>query len=57
VPWDHIILGLKRTTKEFVENILENIIESIVVTDLSGRLVLFNRHSQEMFGYSAEEGL
>jgi PAS domain S-box-containing protein len=57
VPWDHIILGLKRTTKEFVENVLENIIESIIVTDLAGRLVLFNKYSQEMFGYTAEEVL
>lgn len=57
VQWDHIILGLKRTTKEFVENVLENIIESIVVTDLSGRLVLFNKYSQEMFGYTAQEVL
>jgi len=37
--------------------VLENIIESIVITNLDGYLVLFNRYSEEMFGYRAEEVL
>lgn len=57
VKWDEFILGLKRTTKAFIENVLQNIIESIVVTDLSGRLIFFNKYSEEMFGYSAQEVL
>lgn len=57
VKWDEFILGLKSTTKEFIENVLQNIIESIVVTDLSGKLVFFNNYSEEMFGYSAHEVL
>ncbi len=39
------ILGLKKTTKEFIENVLENIIESIVMTNIDGRLVFFNTFS------------
>jgi len=45
INWDQIILDLKKTTREFVENVLENIIESIVITNLDGYLVLFNRYS------------
>jgi hypothetical protein len=26
INWDQLILGMKRTTKEFIENVLENII-------------------------------
>jgi PAS domain-containing protein len=53
LDWDRFILGLKKTTKEFIENVLENIIESIVVTNLEGRLIFFNRFSEELFGYRA----
>ncbi len=55
--WDGFILGLRKTTKEFIENVLENIIESIVVANLEGRLVYFNTFSEEMFGYEAHEVL
>lgn len=57
LDWDGFILGLRKTTKEFIENVLENIIESIVVTTIDGRLVFFNTFSEEMFGYRAEEVL
>lgn len=57
LDWDRFILGLKKTTKEFIENVLENIIESIVVTNLEGRLISFNRFSEELFGYRAHEVL
>ena len=55
--WDRFILGLKKTTKEFIENVLENIIESIVITNVDGKLILFNKFSEEMFGYKAAEVL
>jgi len=55
--WDRFILGLKKTTKEFIENVLENIIESIVITNIDGRLIFFNKFSEEMFEYKAEEVL
>lgn len=57
INWDHFILERKSTTRQFIENVLENIIESIVVTDLAGRLIYFNKYSEEMFGYSAPEVL
>jgi PAS domain S-box-containing protein len=55
INWEQFILGMKKTTKEFIENVLENIIESIVITNLDGYLVFFNRYSEEMFGYRAKE--
>jgi PAS domain S-box-containing protein len=57
LSWDKFILDLKKTTKEFIENVLENIIESIVVTNLEGHLIFFNKFSEEMFEYSADEVL
>jgi len=57
INWDRLILGMKKTTKEFIENVLENIIESIVITNLDGYLVFFNKYSEEMFGYKADEVL
>ncbi|MCD6305298.1 MAG: PAS domain S-box protein [Deltaproteobacteria bacterium] len=57
INWNHLILGMKKTTKDFLENVLENIIESIVVTNLDGYLVFFNKYSEEMFGFQAGEVL
>lgn len=57
INWDQFILGMRKTTKEFIENVLENIIESIVITNLDGYLVFFNKYSEEMFGYRADEVL
>ncbi len=51
------LLGQKKGTKEFIQNVLANIIESIVVTNLEGRLIYFNEFSEEMFGYQADEVL
>jgi len=57
IDWNRLILGMKKTTKEFIENVLENIIESIVVTNLDGYLVFFNKYSEQMFEFKAEEVL
>lgn len=57
ITWDHLILDLKKTTKDFLENVLQNIINSIIVTDLNGRLIFFNKFSEELFGYRAGEVL
>ena len=57
INWDQLILGMKKTTKEFIENVLENIIESIVVTNLDGYLVFFNKYSEQMFEFKAPEVL
>ncbi|WP_299978050.1 PAS domain-containing protein [Desulfobacula sp.] len=55
--WNQLILGMKKTTKEFIENVLENIIESIVITDLDGYLVYFNKYSEQMFEFKSQEVL
>jgi PAS domain S-box-containing protein len=55
--WNQLILGMKKTTKEFIENVLENIIESIVITNLDGHLIFFNKYSEKMFGFKAHEVL
>lgn len=57
ITWDHLILGLKKTTKDFLENVLQNIIDSIVVTDLNGKIIFFNKFSERLFRYRAEEVL
>lgn len=55
LDWENIILGLKRTTKDFLETVLENLSESIIVTDLEGRIVYYNKGSEKIFGYRPEE--
>jgi len=55
--WNHLILGMRKTTKKFIENVLENIIESIVITNLEGYLIFFNRYSEQLFGFKAHEVL
>ena len=37
-----IILGFKRTTRQFLDDIVENLSESFIVTDLKGKIVFFN---------------
>ena len=55
LDWENIILGFKRTTREFLESILENTMESIIVTDLDGKIVFFNKGSEKLFQYSPDE--
>ena len=55
LDWEKIILGFKRTTRQFLEDIVENISESFIVTDLQGKLVFFNKGSEKLFLYSPEE--
>lgn len=55
LDWENIILGLKRTTKDFLETVVDNLSESIIVTDLGGKIVYFNKGSEKIFGYKPEE--
>jgi PAS domain S-box-containing protein len=55
LDWENIILGLKRTTIDFLETVVDNLNESIIVTDLEGKIVYFNKGSEKIFGYSPEE--
>ncbi len=53
--WEQIILGFKRTTRQFLDDIVENLSESFIVTDLKGKIVFFNRGSEKLFLYQPEE--
>lgn len=55
LDWEHIILGFKRTTKDFLESIVADLSESFIVSDLDGRIVYYNKGSEKLFGYTAEE--
>jgi PAS domain S-box-containing protein len=55
LDWENIILGFKRTTRQFLEDIVENLIESFIVTDLKGKMAFFNKGSEELFLYTQEE--
>jgi two-component system, NtrC family, sensor kinase len=55
LDWEKIILGFKRTTRQFLEDIVENISESFIVTDLQGKIVFFNKGSEKLFLYKPEE--
>jgi PAS domain S-box-containing protein len=55
IGWEDIILGFKRTTRQFLQDILEHITESFVVTDLQGKIVFFNKGSERLFLYRPEE--
>lgn len=41
----------------FQATILENITESVIVTDLTGTIIYWNKGAQALFGYSSEEVL
>jgi PAS domain S-box-containing protein len=55
LDWEKIILGSRRTTRQFLEDIVENINESLIVTDLRGKMVFFNKGSEELFLYGPEQ--
>jgi PAS domain S-box-containing protein len=55
LDWENIILSFTLTTKDFLESVVENLGESIIVNDLDGRIVYYNKGSEQLFGYRAEE--
>jgi PAS domain S-box-containing protein len=46
-----------RKTKEYLQRLVESAPMCIITTDLEGRIVGFNRHAEEVYGYRAEEVL
>ncbi|MBM1220234.1 PAS domain S-box protein [Ponticoccus sp. SC2-23] len=46
-----------RLTKDRMQTIVDNSLDAIVVTDLEGRIVEFNRAAERIFGYSQETAL
>ena len=57
LDWENIILSFKLTTKDFLESVVENLSESIIVNDLDGRIVYYNKGSEKIFGYRPDEVL
>lgn len=46
-----------RRTKEHLENVVENAVDAVAVVDSRGRVVSWNKRSEEVFGHSAQEAL
>ncbi|HOP46907.1 MAG TPA: sigma 54-interacting transcriptional regulator [Desulfobacteraceae bacterium] len=55
--WKDLILELKKTTRNFLTNIVENINESIIVVSLNGIIIFFNNGSEKEFQYDAKDVL
>jgi PAS domain S-box-containing protein len=55
LDWENVILGFKLTTRDFLASVVDNLGESIIVNDLEGKIVYYNKGSEKLFGYRAEE--
>jgi PAS domain S-box-containing protein len=44
-------------TKEFLESLIDASVDAIIAADLSGRILLFNKGAERIYGYTAEEVL
>jgi PAS domain S-box-containing protein len=44
-----------RKTKEFLERLIDSTVDAIIAADIRGRVMLFNRGAEQLFGYKAEE--
>jgi PAS domain S-box-containing protein len=44
-----------RSTKEFLERLIDSTVDAIVATDVEGRVILFNKGAERIFGLPAEE--
>lgn len=42
-------------TKEFLESLINASVDAIIAADLEGRLLLFNKGAERIYGYTAEE--
>jgi PAS domain S-box-containing protein len=47
--------GELRTTKDFLENLIDNSMDAIVAGDMNGRIMLFNKGAERVYGYRAED--
>ncbi len=45
--------GELRTTKEFLENLINSSVDAIVAADMTGKVMLFNKGAEKMYGYRA----
>jgi PAS domain S-box-containing protein len=44
-----------RTTKEFLENLIDNSADAIVASDMNGRIMLYNKGAERIFGWTADD--
>ncbi|HEX2573016.1 MAG TPA: PAS domain S-box protein [Polyangia bacterium] len=44
-----------RKTKEFLERLIDSTVDAIIAADVRGRVMIFNRGAELLFGYKAEE--
>src|SRR4030067_1999227 len=44
-----------REANEFLSKLIDSTVDSIVVTDMSGNILIFHRGAEELLGYKAEE--
>ncbi len=42
-------------TKDFLESLIESSVDGIIAADLRGRVLLFNKGAERIYGYAAEE--
>jgi PAS domain S-box-containing protein len=46
-----------RQTKDFLERLIDSSVDAIVVADMEGRVILFNKGAEFLYGYAAREVL
>lgn len=46
-----------RKTKEFLESLIEASVDAIVAADLKGKIILYNKGAERIYGYTQEEVL
>src|SRR5262249_20256779 len=46
-----------RHTKDFLERLIDSSVDAIVAADMQGRIILFNKGAEALFGYSAQQAL
>ncbi|NWF53403.1 MAG: PAS domain S-box protein [Syntrophaceae bacterium] len=46
-----------RKTNEFLRNLIENSVDGIIAADMKGKIIIFNKSSEKLLGYTAEEAI
>lgn len=46
-----------RHTKDFLERLIDSSVDAIVAADMQGRIILFNKGAEALFGYGAPQAL
>ena len=46
-----------RKANDFLRNLIENSVDGIVAADMKGKIIIFNKSSERLLGYSSEEAI